>query len=59
MFYFSATKVKDKGRNKLFFRSENVMLNEAVRYIAGESTIDLADVYFLPPTGQLNEERDA
>lgn len=31
------------------------MLNEAIRYIAGASAIDLADIYFLPPTRQLNE----
>lgn len=32
------------------------MLNEAIKYIAGASAIDLADFYFLPPTGQLLEE---
>lgn len=34
---------------KVFFKSGNVMLNEAKKYIAGVSVIDL-----LPPTGQLS-----
>lgn len=39
---------------KVFFKSENVMLNEAKKCIAGVSVIDLADVCLLPPTGQLS-----
>lgn len=39
---------------KVFFKSGNVILNEAKEYIAGVSVIDLADVCLLPPAGQLN-----
>lgn len=33
---------EDKGRMKVFFKSGNVILNEAKEYIAGVSAIDLA-----------------
>lgn len=40
----------------MFFKSENVILNnKAIKYIAGVNAIDWADIYFLPPTGELNK----
>lgn len=47
---------------KVFFKSGNVILNEAKEYIAGVSVIDLADVCLLPPIWAVQwaaEEKDA